>query len=78
MSNSQEQPRSNSSNDDNTNYKMDDKNNVFHIEEQSTQVGDHSSKMELICDNGIVLIPQPTADPNGRGTLSRRAASPPY
>jgi hypothetical protein len=44
---------------------MNDKNDVSYIEEQPTRVTDSSSKMELMRDDGIVLIPQPTADPNG-------------
>jgi hypothetical protein len=54
---------------------MDDKNNVSHIEEQPTQAMEDSTRMELIRENGIVLIPQPTADPNGRHMVSLESRS---
>lgn len=43
---------------------MDDKFEAIHVEEQSTHEGDRTNT-QLLTDNGIVLIPQPTADPNG-------------
>lgn len=54
---------------------MNDKTDVSYIEEQPARVGDHSSNMELIHENGIVLIPQPTADPNGNDALFRRSTA---
>ena len=55
---------------------MDDKNNVSYIEEQPTHAGDQPGRMELIHENGIVLIPQPTADPNGSRTSSQNPRPP--
>jgi len=49
---------------------MNDKSDVSYVEERATQAGDTPGRMELIHENGIVLIPQPTADPNGMWWLS--------
>lgn len=43
---------------------MDDKLEAIHIEEQSTHESDRTNT-QLLTEDGIVLIPQPTADPNG-------------
>jgi hypothetical protein len=43
---------------------MDKKNEVAHIEEKATHDSD-STSTQLLCSDGVVLIPQPTADPNG-------------
>ena len=43
---------------------MDDKNEVMHIEEQVAPGADITN-LKLLSTNGTVLIPQPTADPNG-------------
>lgn len=44
---------------------MDDKLEAIHVEEQSTHESDRTNT-QLLTEDGIVLIPQPTADPNGR------------
>lgn len=43
---------------------MDEKHDVTYIEEQSTYEGDRT-KTRLLSSDGIILIPQPTADPKG-------------
>lgn len=43
---------------------MDDKLEVIHVEEQSTHESDRTNT-QLLTGDVIVLIPQPTADPNG-------------
>lgn len=43
---------------------MDNKNEITYIEEQSSQTTD-TANVNLLSTDGTVLIPQPTADPNG-------------
>jgi len=44
---------------------MGDKNDVTHIEEQTIHESGSSTNIELFRSDGVVLYPQPTADPNG-------------
>jgi hypothetical protein len=53
---------------------MDKKNEVAHIEEKATHDSD-STSTQLLCSDGVVLIPQPTADPNGESPYASSARS---
>lgn len=48
---------------------MDNKNEITYIEEQSSQTTD-TANVDLLSTDGTVLIPQPTADPNGECHLA--------
>lgn len=48
---------------------METKNETTHIEEQSAQNAD-TTHVKLLSTDGTVLIPQPTADPNGESHLA--------
>jgi hypothetical protein len=55
-----------------TSLTMDQKNEVAHIEEKATHDSD-STSTQLLCSDGVVLIPQPTADPNGESPYGSSA-----
>ena len=52
---------------------MDNKNEITYIEEQSSQTTG-TANVDLLSTDGTVLIPQPTADPNGESHFAGKRA----